>query len=197
MFFFGPIIGKLYDNYGPRWLLLAGSFLHVFGLMMASLATEYYQFVLSQGICSPIGASMLFYPAMSTIPTWFFKKRGAAFGIMASGSSLGGVILPIAVQRLIPQIGYGWAMRVSAFIILALLIVANFTIKSRIPPTPKPFAILDFVRPLKELPYALVTFGCFLFFLGMVSVLLVVIEQVLGLALTFGATVPADQLHHS
>lgn len=45
MFFFGPIIGKLYDNYGPRYLLLAGTFLEVFGLMMTSLATEYYQYV--------------------------------------------------------------------------------------------------------------------------------------------------------
>lgn len=45
MFFFGPIIGKLYDNYGPRYLLLVGTFLEVFGLMMTSLATEYYQYV--------------------------------------------------------------------------------------------------------------------------------------------------------
>ena len=49
MFFFGPIIGKIYDNYGPRWLLIVGTFLEVFGLMMTSLATEYYQFVLAQG----------------------------------------------------------------------------------------------------------------------------------------------------
>ncbi|TKA61019.1 hypothetical protein B0A55_11444, partial [Friedmanniomyces simplex] len=49
MFARGPVIGKLYDNYGPRWLLLAGTFLHVFGLMMTSLASEYYQFILAQG----------------------------------------------------------------------------------------------------------------------------------------------------
>ena len=75
---------------------------------MASLASEYYQFILAQGICSPIGASMIFYPAMSTIPTWFFRKRGAAFGIVAAGSSLGGVIFPIMVQRLIVEVGFGW-----------------------------------------------------------------------------------------
>lgn len=43
MFFFGPVIGKVYDNYGPRYLLLVGTFLEVFGLMMTSLCTEYYQ----------------------------------------------------------------------------------------------------------------------------------------------------------
>lgn len=58
----GPFVGKLFDNYGPRYLLLAGTVLHVFGLMMASVSKEYYQFILSQGVCSPIGASMLFFP---------------------------------------------------------------------------------------------------------------------------------------
>ena len=50
MFAGGPIWGKMYDNYGPRYLILAGTFFHVFGLMMASISTKYYQFVLSQGV---------------------------------------------------------------------------------------------------------------------------------------------------
>jgi hypothetical protein len=58
----GPIIGKLYDSYGPRYLILGGSFLHVFGLMMASISTEYYQILLSQGVCSAIGVSAIFQP---------------------------------------------------------------------------------------------------------------------------------------
>jgi hypothetical protein len=104
MFAGGPVIGKLYDNYGPRWLLLGGTFLHVFGLMMTSLASQYYQFILAQGICSPIGASMIFYPAMSTITTWFFEKRAFAFGIIAAGSSLGGVVFPIVKATTLSQI---------------------------------------------------------------------------------------------
>ncbi|KAK0848485.1 hypothetical protein LTS02_014051 [Friedmanniomyces endolithicus] len=164
MFAGGPVIGKL--NYGPRRLLLGGTLLHVFGLMMASLASEYYQFILAQGICSPIGASMIFYPAMSTIPTWFFRKRGAAFGIVAAGSSLGGVIFPIMVQRLIVEVGFGWAMRTGAFLILALMVVAILTVESRFPPSKKPWSIKDFVIPLKELTYDLVSLGSFLFFMG-------------------------------
>ena len=61
----GPIIGTFYDNYGPRYIVLVGSFLHVFGLMMTSISTQYYQFILAQGICSSIGISCLFYPRMS------------------------------------------------------------------------------------------------------------------------------------
>lgn len=58
----GPIIGKLYDSYGPRWLIFVGSFMHVFGIMMASISTEYYQILLAQGVCSAIGVSAIFQP---------------------------------------------------------------------------------------------------------------------------------------
>jgi predicted MFS family arabinose efflux permease len=57
----GPIIGKCYDSFGPRYILLVGSFFHVFGLMMTSISSRYYQFLLAQGICSAIGASAIFY----------------------------------------------------------------------------------------------------------------------------------------
>jgi MFS family permease len=65
--FQGPVAGKLVDNYGPRWPILAGSFLHIFGLMMTSISTEYYQIFLAQGVCSAIGCSFLFYPSKSPI----------------------------------------------------------------------------------------------------------------------------------
>ncbi|KAL9019475.1 MAG: hypothetical protein Q9185_003267 [Variospora sp. 1 TL-2023] len=167
MFAGGPFWGKVYDNHGPRNLLLVGSFLHVFGLMMASLSHEYYQFILSQGVCSPIGASLIFYPAMSSTGTWFFKRRALAFGIMAAGSSLGGVILPIMVNRIIDRSGFPWAMRSVAFLLLGLLLYANLTVRSRLPPSPKPWSFMEFVYPFRDPPFSLVVFASFLFFFGM------------------------------
>lgn len=54
-------MGKICDVHGPRYPLLIGTVLHVFGLMMTSICKEYYQFLLAQGICSSIGASAIFY----------------------------------------------------------------------------------------------------------------------------------------
>jgi hypothetical protein len=65
----GPFVGKIFDDYGPRYLLLAGTFFHVFGLMMTSVSKKYYQFLLSQAICSAIGASCVFYPAFTCVMT--------------------------------------------------------------------------------------------------------------------------------
>ena len=151
---------------------------------MTSLATEYYQFVLAQGICSPIGSSAVFYACMSSVVTWFFKKRAFALGIMASGSSLGGVIWPIMVQRLIPQIGFPWTMRVAAFMILAMLIITNLTVKPRLPPSPKPLNIMEFVTPLKEPPFLLICMGSFfIFFAIFIPFNFVIIQaQVIGMS---------------
>lgn len=167
MFLGGPLYGKIYDNYGPRYLLLAGSFLHVFGLMMTSLSTQYYQILLSQGICSSLGSSAVFTAAISSVGTWFFKNRAAALGVTAAGSSLGGVIYPILVSRLIPRIGFGWTMRVCAFLILGMVSIANFTVKSRLKPNPKPLVFMQFVRPLKEPAFGILCLASFLFFFGM------------------------------
>lgn len=166
MFFGGPIFGKVFDNYGPRYLLLGGTFFHVFGLMMTSLSTEYYQILLSQGICSSLGASAIFYSAMSSVGTWFFKNRAGAFGIMAAGSSLGGVLFPIMVTKLIPKIGFAWTMRVCAFMILGMLIIANLTVKSRLAPRPRKLELMEFVRPLREPAYSLLCIASFFFFFG-------------------------------
>ena len=164
MLFGGPFVGKIFDDYGPRYLLSIGGFLHVFGLMMTSISKKYYQILLSQAICSAIGASMVFYPAFTCVSTWFLKKRGAALGMVAAGSSLGGVILPIMVVKLIPEVGFGWAMRICAFLILALIIFANLTVRSRIAPTKRPFSAMAFIRPLKEPTFALLTGAIFFFY---------------------------------
>ena len=62
-----PVAGWMFDNYGPRLPCMIGTVLHVVGLMMASLSKEYYQFMLSQSVCSGIGASLVFTPCMTAV----------------------------------------------------------------------------------------------------------------------------------
>lgn len=156
----------IYDKYGPRQLIFVGTFFHVFGLMMASLGSEYYQILLTQGVCSALGVSAIFQPALSTIHGWFDKNRGAAFGILATGSSMGGVIFPIMVTRLIDRHGFPWAMRICAFLILGLLIIANVTVRSRLPPSPQKVTGALLLKPFREPEFVLVIAGFFAFTYG-------------------------------
>ncbi|KAF5866928.1 hypothetical protein ETB97_008734 [Aspergillus alliaceus] len=170
MFAMGPIVGRLYDTFGARYLIIGGTFFHVFGLMMASISKEYYQILLSQGLCSAIGASAIFQPALNAVSVWFNRKRGIAFATLSTGSSVGGVIFPIMVDRLVAQVGFAWSMRISAFMILFLLAIAIVTVKARSPPQQGPKPSRDqLVKPFKEpvffltlLGYMLLTYGVFI-----------------------------------
>ena len=138
----GLIAGPIYDRGYLRLLLLTGSFMVVFGYMMLSLCHEYWQAVLAQAICVGIGSGLLFTPTVSLLPTWFSSHIGLAVGIASSGSSLGGVIYPIVLYRLIGPIGFPWAVRTLAFIALRVFIIPVLVMKQRIKP-PKPRALID------------------------------------------------------
>ncbi|KAF6219295.1 hypothetical protein HO133_005120 [Letharia lupina] len=86
---------------------------------------------------------------------------------MAAGSSLGGAIFPIMVKGLVAERDLRWSIRAAAFLILGLLIYANLTVKSRLPPQPKPWNIMKFIKPLREVPFLLTVLASFAFFFGM------------------------------
>jgi hypothetical protein len=74
--------------------------------------------------------------------------------------------MPIMVERLVHQIGFGWAMRSTAFLILGLLVIGNLTLKTRLKPQPKPFRFIDFVTPFAEKPFLLLTISSFFIYVG-------------------------------
>lgn len=103
---------------GPHVTLAVGTFFTVFGVMMASLSTKYYQFLLSHGICTGIGIGMTFLPIIGLPNQWFTKRRALAVGLAIGGSSIGGLIWPIMVNQLLNYdgVGYPWTMRAVGFI---------------------------------------------------------------------------------
>jgi len=70
-------------------------------------------------------------------------------------------VFPLVLQKLIPAIGFPWACRVVGFIQLALVVPANFLIRSRLKPLPDAKASID-LAALLEPTFALTTFGVFL-----------------------------------
>ncbi|KAF7595551.1 hypothetical protein BBP40_005586 [Aspergillus hancockii] len=119
----GMVTGPLVDSGYLRVLILGGSFLIVFGMMMTSLATEYYQILLGQAFCVGLGGGVSYIPAMVVISSSFTTKRPVAIGCASIGSSVGSVIFPIMFRRLQPSIGFPWAVRSMGFITLLMAIV--------------------------------------------------------------------------
>ncbi|KAK7953546.1 MFS general substrate transporter [Apiospora saccharicola] len=82
LLFVGALTGPLYDYGYFRHLLAVGSFLMVFGMMMVSLCTQYWQLIIAQGIVVGIGGGCLFraecrHPADLLLdPHGVYHRRG-------------------------------------------------------------------------------------------------------------------------
>ena len=85
----GVATGPLYDAGYFRHLIFTGSFLVVFGLMMTSISSVYWQVMLAQALCIGFGCGCLFVPSVAILSTYFSTKKAFVTGIAASGSSLG------------------------------------------------------------------------------------------------------------
>lgn len=160
-FFSGPI----YDRGHLRALVIIGSFCVVFGFMMLSICTEYWQVLLAQGFVVGIGAGCLFVPCVAVMPTYFSTKLGLAVGLAVAGSSLGGVIYPVILYQLIDQIGFGWSVRVVAFIAFGTLLIPIAVMKMRVKP-PKARVLIDWTA-LRDWPWCVFTVATLIGFTGL------------------------------
>ncbi|KAJ8080610.1 hypothetical protein PM082_017444 [Marasmius tenuissimus] len=75
------------------------------GLVGAAFSVEAWHLVVTQGVLFSLGGSILYYPMMSYIFDWFEGRKGFANGVLFSGASLGGVIMPFIIQPLLERYG--------------------------------------------------------------------------------------------
>lgn len=75
-------------------------------------------------------------PAIAAVSQYFDKKRAAALGVVMSGSSIGGIIIPIVLSKMLngSSLGFGWSVRVIGFLVIPFLAFAVVAIKPRLPP---------------------------------------------------------------
>ncbi|CAF9904023.1 MAG: hypothetical protein ALECFALPRED_004806 [Alectoria fallacina] len=158
------VTGPLYDAGYLRTLVYGGTFLTILGMMMTSICQTYGELLLAQGIVVGVGDGLLFLPSIVIVSQYFDKKRALATGIASMGSSIGGVIYPIVFRQLQPTVGFPWATRVVAFIMLATSIITVPFIKQRVPSTSlrKVYDASSFRDP----PYLFFCLGIFFGFMG-------------------------------
>lgn len=77
----------------------------------------YVQIFLSQGLACGLAPGVAFLPALSCISHWFKRRRGAALGVFATGASIGGLVYPILLNKLLynPKVGFPWAIRAGEY----------------------------------------------------------------------------------
>ena len=102
----GIAVGGLVDRFGPRIVVtVCGVFLGA-GYLLMSQVNTIWQIYLFYGVIIGIGGSGLWVPLLSPISRWFVARRSMMTGIVMSGMTIGGIIAPLIVSRLI--VAYDW-----------------------------------------------------------------------------------------
>ncbi|KAI5983072.1 MFS general substrate transporter [Pisolithus albus] len=130
----GLVTGRLFDLGHfkiPYFIASCGLIVCTF---LTAECKQYWQFFLAQGLFTGLFSGILYGQAISVVSHWFSKKKGMALGIVSIGSSLGGVLFPIAGQNLIPIVGFKWTVRIFGFTMLVALGITNLAIDRRLPP---------------------------------------------------------------
>ena len=55
----GCFVGRIFDAYGPRVLTVPGTVVLTLSIMMTSLSTQLYQYILAQGVLFGVGVGMM------------------------------------------------------------------------------------------------------------------------------------------
>lgn len=122
---------------------------------------EFYQFFLTFGVLGGLSSSLLFNPCIATTGQWFCKRRALATGIICTAGGIGGIIFPLVILYGEPRIGFGWSIRIIAFLCALSSIFACLLVKKRLPHNKTAGAQMDF-KALLDLKFALTTLAIFL-----------------------------------
>lgn len=106
--------GRLYDRLGVNPLIGIGTLCMVGGYLLYASASKLWGFYLAAAI---VGIATAFMSASSltiVLNSWFDRSAGLVFGIVFTGSSLGGCVISSLVGRILSQVGYVQSYRLTA-----------------------------------------------------------------------------------
>lgn len=172
----GSATGSFVDRGFARKIAIAGGVLLTLAMVLTSFSGEftqdhrpkYYQVLLSQGILSGLGMSLLLVPSTAIVPTFFVAQRALAVGLANTGASIGGIIYPILTRKLLALIGFSWAMRAIALVVFTTTTFGGFLLRQRHELTLNPTKrTLYELGCLREPGYAVFVAGVALCFSGL------------------------------
>ncbi|GAA5894922.1 MCT family MFS transporter [Sporobolomyces salmoneus] len=163
-FLLALVAGPLFDKGKFRYLVAAGSAIQTTSIFLIPECTKFWQTMLVQGVMSGVGIGLCFLPALSIQSHWFLRRRAFAIGIVTCGSSIGGIVFPIMLNKLFAnrEVGFTEGVRASGYLVAASFVIANLIMSphparliAQKPPLPP-------LRKIMTLTFCLMTGGAFL-----------------------------------
>lgn len=119
------VIGRLYDRWGPKWLIVGATVLLSAGYALMATMDALWQFFLYYGILVAAGFGGTTVTLFgSIIGTWFERRRGLAVSLATAGNCLGQFfLLPLFSDVVVVS---GW--RSTSLLIAGLAFVVNLAL---------------------------------------------------------------------
>jgi MFS family permease len=125
------IVGKLYDRYGPKWVVIISTIFIASGFILTSFIHSIGQFFFSYGVLAAFGIAGTAVPLMATLTSkWFDKWRGFAVSLSVSGNSIGQFALVPLFSFF--ALNYGWRssyLYIGIIMLVVNIVLALFVIK--------------------------------------------------------------------
>lgn len=128
------IIGllRLYPRFA-RYSSALGIVLMCGSLAISSFSQNTTHLIVSQGVFYAIGGSIAYCPCILYMDEWFIKRKGLAYGIMWSGTGLGGVTLPLLLEFFLGKYGFRTTLRIWAAALFVATMPLVWFMKPRLP----------------------------------------------------------------
>ena len=119
------VVGRFYDRYGPKWVIILSTLFLSVGYMAISLINSLWQFLMFYGVIGAVGlggTSVAIFAALTS--KWFEKGRGLAVSLSLSGSCMGQFALVPLITFIVLRSGW----RLSHFLIGLVMLVVNIAL---------------------------------------------------------------------
>ena len=127
-----PILGRLMDKFGPRFVIEGGVLICAAGLLSATLINTPWQLYATLGLLVGIGANSMTYSVHSQfLPNWFVRRRALAIGIAFSGVGVGSMLILPWLQSVILHAGWRSACWMLGIVTLVVLLPINLIVTKR------------------------------------------------------------------
>ncbi len=114
-----PLVGYLFDRFGPRPLILTATFFTAGGMSLLAFSHTTWQFFLAFAIASVGFAIFIAGTGPAAMTNWFVRHRGKAISIVLAGAGMGAFLIRVVVWL---EGEWGWRTAL-VIIVIGLLIV--------------------------------------------------------------------------
>ena len=127
-----PVVGRVMDRRGPRFVIEIGVLLTAAGLVAATRIESPWQLYATLGVLVGAGANCMTFTAQSQyLPNWFVRRRALAISLAFSGAGFGAILILPWIQEIILHEGWRTSCLTLGVLIFAVLLPLNLIVRKR------------------------------------------------------------------